>query len=125
MPFERSKRSTSTSRGSADLNKSCKLEDSVLDRTCRVALTPETRFRAVDDEAVVLNQTTAEVLVVSAVGCRVLELIRDDGGVERVLDRLLAEYDVEKPVLERDVLAFLAEMVDAGTLSVADGDGAP
>jgi hypothetical protein len=59
-----------------------------VDLSSRVELSEDARFRAMCGEGVVLNQALAEVLVVSPVGLRVLELVRDDGSIAAILTRL-------------------------------------
>lgn len=96
-----------------------------VDLSSCVELSEDARFRAMCGEGVVLNQALAEVLVVSPVGLRVLELMRDDGSIAAILTRLHDEYEVDEATLERDVLAFVREMVDAGTLRLGAGASAP
>ena len=96
-----------------------------VDRASHVELAPEARCRAVCGEGVVLNQTAAEVIVVSPVGLRVLELMEEDGAVAGILDRLHGEYEVEAAALEQDVLAFLGEMMAAGPVRLAAGATGP
>ena len=96
-----------------------------IDRASVVELSPDVRFRAVCGDGVVLNQALAEVLVVNPVGLRVLELMKDEGAVAAILDRLLDEYEVEDAALEADVFAFLGAMVEAGAVRLRDGSSAP
>jgi len=96
-----------------------------VDLSSRVELSEDARFQAMCGEGVVLNQALAEVLVVSPVGLRVLELMRDNGSIAAILTRLHNEYEVDEATLERDVLAFVREMVDAGTLRLGAAESAP
>lgn len=82
---------------------------------------PDTRYRRVQEEGVVIRQRTAEALVVNELGARLLDLIDGRSTVEELLDRLEAEYDVERPRLEADVLAYLDELERIG-LVVAQND---
>jgi hypothetical protein len=70
----------------------------------------------VADEGIVLVQDHNEVLGVSAVGIRVLELVDGKTGLEALVERLLSEFDVERERLEEDVRGFVAELVAAGVL---------
>jgi len=96
------------------------MQDRIQFSSC-VALADDARFRSVCGEGVVLNQETAEVLVISPVASRVLELMKQDGSIAVILSRLREEYDVEDDALERDVLAFLNEMAAAGAVRPAVG----
>jgi len=85
----------------------------------------DVRWRVVGDEAVVLQQTQAEVLVLNQVGLRVLELIDPNRTVQGILTTLAAEYDVAPDTLQQDVLAYLLELEDANVLERhTEGSGA-
>jgi len=85
----------------------------------------DVRWRVMGDEAVVLQRTQAEVLVLNPVGLRVLELIDAERTVQDLLTTLAAEYDVEPDTLRQDVLAYLLELADAAVLEQpAGGSGA-
>ncbi len=94
-----------------------------VDRGSIVELAGHARFRGVCGEGVVLNQAVGEVLVVSGVGLRVLELMAQDGAVEGIVHRLHPEYEVDEATLWRDVLAFLQAMIEAGAVQVREEGG--
>ena len=56
----------------------------------------DVRFRAVDDETVVIRQEAAEALVLNELAGRILDLIDGHRTVGAVVDQLLGEYDVEE-----------------------------
>jgi hypothetical protein len=91
----------------------------------------DVRFRIVDDEAVVLRQSVAEVMVINEVGARILGLADGRQPLSAWVDALLAEYEVERGVLLADVLAFAGELTEQGLLEAAlepapaAGPGAP
>jgi hypothetical protein len=76
----------------------------------------DTRYRNIGGEGIVVRQTAGEVLVLSEVGARVVDLIGSANHVDAVLSALATEYDVDPAVLEKDVLAYLQELVDAGVI---------
>ena len=76
----------------------------------------DVRYRRIEGEAVVLRQSTAEVLVLNEVGASVLELADGERCVGDWIDALAAEYEGDATALERDVLAFAAELAEAGLL---------
>ena len=76
----------------------------------------DTRYRNIGGEGVVVRQTAGEVLVLNEIGVRVLELLEAALPVSGLLDALDAEYEIDRPTLERDVLAYLQELVDAGVI---------
>jgi len=91
--------------------------DSVLGRRADV------RFRVIDTEGVVVRQSAGEVLVLNDLGTRILALADGVAPVARWIDTLLGEFDVDRPVLEHDVVAFAAELVEQGLLETAPAAG--
>ena len=83
----------------------------------------DVRFRTVDGEAVVVRQSAAEVLVLNEVAARLLALADGTTPVASWVEALAGEYEVDRAVLERDVLEFAAELVQDGLLEpVGAGD---
>ena len=57
--------------------------------------------------------------MLNEIGVRVLELLEATMPVSGLLDALDAEYEIDRPTLEQDVLAYLQELVDAGVIERA------
>lgn len=76
----------------------------------RLALCPQVRFRAVDQEGVIIHTERGVVIVVNALGLRTLELIREQGSRRAVIERLTAEYDAPEATIVADLDAFLDQM---------------
>ena len=76
----------------------------------------DTRYRNIGDEGVVVRQIAGEVLVLNETGVRVLELLETAMPVNVLLDALGAEYEIDRPTLERDMPIYLQELVDAGVI---------
>lgn len=74
------------------------------------------RFRRIDDEAVVVRQRAGEVLVMNETAARLLELADGRSSVADWVEVLAGEYDVDREALERDVLAFTADLAAEGML---------
>jgi len=95
------------------------------------ALTPDAvlrrrsdvRYRRIEGEAVVLRQSTAEVLVLNEVGASVLDLADGERSVGDWIETLAGEYAADRETLARDVLAFAAELAEAGVLEPMSGGG--
>jgi len=83
----------------------------------------DVRYRVIDDEGVVVRQGAGEVLVLNDLGTRILALADGATPVSGWIEALLAEYEVERPQLERDVLAFAAALVEQGLLEPAPNGG--
>lgn len=74
------------------------------------------RYRRIEGEAVVVRQSSAEVLVLNGVGAEVLAMADGERNVGAWIDELFAAYEVDAETLARDVLAFAAELTEAGLL---------
>ena len=83
----------------------------------------DVRYRRIEGEAVVLRQSTAEVLVLNEVGASVLDLADGERSVGDWIDTLAGEYAADRETLARDVLAFAAELAEAGVLeALSEGE---
>jgi len=76
------------------------------------------RWRRIDGEAVVIRQRAGEVLVMNEVAARILDLADGRTPVSAWIEILAQEYDADREALERDVLAFTAELAAEGMLEV-------
>ena len=74
----------------------------------------DARYRNIGGEGIVVRQAAGEVLVLNEVGVRVLDLLATGSAVSAVVTTLQAEYDIDAATLERDVLGYVQELVDAG-----------
>ena len=76
----------------------------------RLTLCPQIRFRAVDEEGVIVHPERGVAIVVNAQGLRILELIREQGSQRAVLERLATEYEAPETTIAADLDAFLDQM---------------
>ncbi|HKR64164.1 MAG TPA: PqqD family protein [Thermoanaerobaculia bacterium] len=79
-----------------------------------LALDPRVRFRRFEDEGIVINQKTAEALVISEVGTRLLEIADGTRTLDECAALLTEEFDADRDTIAADVLQFANELVDAG-----------
>jgi len=86
----------------------------MIDLGTTLALQTRTRFRRFEEEGIVINQKTAEALVISEVGTRLLELSDGTRTLGECAALLAGEFDAEPSVIEEDVVRFARELVDAG-----------
>lgn len=80
----------------------------------------DVRYRHIEGEAVVIRQSSAEVLVLNEVGASVLDLADGERDISAWIDALSEVYDTDPAVLARDLLAFAAEMAEAGLLEAVE-----
>jgi hypothetical protein len=76
----------------------------------------DVRYRVIDEEGVVVRQTEGEVLVLNDTATRILALADGAAPVGAWIDVLIGEFEIGRQELERDVLAFAAELVEQGLL---------
>lgn len=77
---------------------------------------PNVVSRQIEDEAVLVHPLQGKVRVLNAVGARVWELADGRRTVSEIAQAITLEYDVELPRAQADVLAFCADLVQAGVL---------
>ncbi len=76
----------------------------------------DTRYRNIGGEGIVVRQRASEVLVVTDVGARVLDLLDGATPVSVLLTALGAEYDVDPSTLEIDTEGYLRDLLEAGVI---------
>ena len=72
------------------------------------------------DEAAILNLKNETYYGLNSAAARVWQLIRTPRTAREVWEAVAAEYDVEPGRCERDVLALLQKLADAGLVDVAN-----
>ena len=77
---------------------------------------PNVVSRQIEDEAVLVHPLQGKVRVLNAVGARVWELADGQRTVAEIAQTITAEYDVELPRAQADVLAFCDDLAQAGVL---------
>ena len=85
----------------------------------RLTLRPQVRFRAIDEEGVIVHTERGVVIVVNALGLRTLELIREQGSRRAVIARLAAEYDAPDTTIAADLDAFLGQLREQRLIEAA------
>jgi hypothetical protein len=80
-------------------------------------LASDVRYRVIGGEAVVVCQNTAEVLVLNALGARILGLLEKGRVPDEIRTTLLNEYDVEESKLNDDLDTYLKELLEAGVIT--------
>jgi hypothetical protein len=71
-------------------------------------------------EAAILDLKSETYYGLNSVAARVWQLIRTPTTAREVWEAVAAEYDVEADRCERDVLALLQKLADAGLVDVAN-----
>ena len=80
---------------------------------------PDVLFQEVDEgEALLLNLQNASYFGLDRVATRVWQLLERYGEMERVVARMLSEYDVDETSLRSDLAHLIARLEEAGLISV-------
>lgn len=85
----------------------------------RITLSPNALFQDIAGDAVILDLTSASYFGLDGVGVRFWKLLQADPSFQRAREALLAEYDVAPARLESDLDALLAQLAEAGLVTVA------
>ena len=78
-------------------------------------------FREVDGEAVLLNIENGKYFGLDETGTRMWRLLSEHRTIGEACRRMLAEYDVEKKILEHDLLEFVEKLSSSGLLKIESG----
>ena len=81
-----------------------------LDRTVRIG--EDTVFRELGGEAVLLQLDAGMYFGLDEVGTRLWRLIAERGRLRDVFDAAHEEFDVDPEILERDLLALVAQLAE-------------
>jgi hypothetical protein len=74
-------------------------------------------FQDLDGETILLHLEAERYYGLDDVGSRIWQLIVEHGNLEAVVTAMLAEFDVEEPVLRADLAEFIAKLRAARLLS--------
>lgn len=75
---------------------------------------PEVRYSIVPEGALVVHHRRGELKTLNPVGGFILDLLDGSRTVGEVVDRVVAEYQVDRPQAEADTAAFLDELSAQG-----------
>jgi len=75
-------------------------------------------FQDVGGESVLLKLASENYFGLDAIGTRIWTLLNEDAGLQRAFDILVDEYEVAPDALERDLLALVDRMAEAGLVVV-------
>ena len=87
----------------------------------RIVKSEDALFRELSTEAVLLNLKTGVYYGLNQVGTRAWQLLMEHGALAPVLDIMLDEYEVDRTLLEQDLLDLGRQLHDAGLCRLAPG----
>jgi hypothetical protein len=83
-----------------------------------VSVSPEVMLQEIDGEAVLLDLKSECYFGLNLVGTRIWRLLERDGDLRSVHKALLGEFEVEPDRLSEDIQALVAQLADAGLVTV-------
>ena len=84
----------------------------------RATRSDDALFQEVGGEAVLLDLASERYFGLDPVGTRIWTLLADDDHLQAICDTLCAEYDAPQDRLQTDLLALVAQLADAGLVTV-------
>jgi hypothetical protein len=79
--------------------------------------------RAVDGKAVVVVLDARKLHTLNKVGTRVFDLCDGSRAVAAIAAQIALEYGAEVSIAERDVLTFVARLIEEGAVELASAEG--
>jgi len=80
----------------------------------RISVNESVVYAELGDELVLLNVETGVYFGLDGIGTRIWTLLAEGLSIEGIIDRLLAEYDVQAEQLRSDARAFLNTLIAKG-----------
>lgn len=84
-----------------------------LDQYSIIVQSPEILSSNVDDETVLLSIKNSKYYGMAETGTDIWEMISSPLSVEKIVENLQEEYDIDKQQCLTDVLAYLEELLEA------------
>ena len=85
----------------------------------RLAPSPDTVYREIDGEAVILHLESGQYYGLDTIGTRIWALLGDHPRPRDIAAVLVGEYDVSPRQLEADLLDLLTRLADRSLIDVA------
>jgi hypothetical protein len=77
-----------------------------------VRIAPHAMFRDFDGESVILNLADESYYGLDEFGTRMWEVLTTSDSLNNACDQLLEEFDVDRAVLQTDVVALVSELLE-------------
>ncbi|MHB1390973.1 MAG: PqqD family protein [Thermoleophilia bacterium] len=73
--------------------------------------------REINGQLVILTPSGGTVHELDELGCFIWEYCAEPASVEALTAKIVAEYDVDEAVAQKDLTEFLAKLIDAGAVT--------
>ena len=88
----------------------------------KVTISKEVLSQEVDGETVLLDLKGESYFGLDEVGTRIWQLLNEGSDLRSVFDTLLNEYEVDEKQLDKDLQDHLAQLVEAGLISLSHSE---
>lgn len=95
-------------------------DDAALSRATRIRRSREQASADLVDDTVIMSMRDGTYYGLEAVGSRVWALVAEPVALGEVLDRIVAEFDVEGDQAWTDLRALVAELLERGLVDLVD-----
>lgn len=85
----------------------------------KVSIPPQVMARYVGEETVILNLESGVYYGLDRVGARMWQLLSEGGTLAGVCDTMQEEFEVERDILEHDILRIGQELLDQRLIILA------
>jgi hypothetical protein len=83
-----------------------------------ITISKDVLAQELDGETVLLDLASESFFGLDAVSTRIWQLLQEGAGEVAIVDTLLAEYEVEREVLEQDIAELLRRLAEAGLITL-------
>ena len=97
------------------------LPQRTITRMSIISVSPDQVSSQLGDESVILNVKTGTYFGLNEVGSRIWSLIQEPTSLDKVIQTLLDEYEVDPGQCESDVLDLIKELINAALIEVING----
>jgi len=87
----------------------------------RVTVPDEILISNLQDESVILNVNSERYFGLDNVGTRMLSVLSNSSSIEAACEVLAQEYDVDRQMLQHDLIALVESLLQQGLITVEHG----
>ena len=94
--------------------------DNIIQTNSKIRRDNELIFSEMDGETVMMSVERGEYYGIDPIGSRIWGMLETPKTMSELCDTLLPDYDVTREQMEKDVLAFLKQMLEKGIIKIVN-----
>ena len=79
---------------------------------------PDVVFKRLEDRMVLVHLATNQIFELNSTGARVWELLREGISGDTLVDRMVAEFEVDASTLRTEIEALISELADQNLVAI-------